>query len=358
MALTLTALAEATGLTLISDGSVTVSAAREHGSAASGDLALAMDPKYAEALSTSSVRAAVVWPDADIAALGLDGALVAPRARVALAGITAAFRHPPDTPDGIHPTAVVDPAARLGSGVAVGPLAVIGAGAEIGDGSRIGAHVVVGPNARIGDHALIGSGVSIGARVRIGARFQAQPGAVIGADGFSFVTPERSAVEAARAGKSTDAAVKADLLLRIHSLAAVEIGDDVEIGANSTVDRGTIAPTRIGSGTKIDNLLQVGHNVRIGQTCLICAHVGLAGSVSVGDRVVLGGKVGVGDHIEIGSDAVLAGGSLVGGNVPAGAIYLGAPAAPRDAAIAQIMAIKRLPRIVRQVGAIRDKLGL
>ncbi|MHA1108027.1 MAG: UDP-3-O-(3-hydroxymyristoyl)glucosamine N-acyltransferase, partial [Alphaproteobacteria bacterium] len=182
--------------------------------------------------------------------------------------------------------------------------------------------------------------------------------ACIGADGFSFVTPVNGAVESVRAtGKVADDALNL-ALRRINSLGAVWIGDDVEVGAGATIDRGTVADTTIGDGTKIDNQVQIGHNVRIGRSCLICGQVGIAGSARIGDRVVLGGKAGVGDHREIGADAVIGGGSMVGTNVAPQSVMIGAPAIPRDAFTHQNMALRRLPRLAEQVHELRRKLGL
>ncbi len=162
----------------------------------------------------------------------------------------------------------------------------------------------------IGADALLLSGVRIGARVRIGDRFIAQPGAVLGGDGFSFVTPTPGVVEEARETGAISSVEQADYV-RINSLGSIGIGDDVEIGANSCIDRGTIADTMVGDGTKIDNLVQIGHNVRIGHTCLICGQAGVAGSTVIGDRVVLGGKAAVADHLRIGSNVVITGNSGV-----------------------------------------------
>ena len=219
-----------------------------------------------------SAKAAVLWDGADWQALGLEGALFAPRARLAIAAVSEVFAHPPDIEAGIHPSAVVAPDAEIGPGAFIGPLAVIGAGVTLGANARIAAHASIGAQARIGADALIHSGARIGARVTIGARAIIHPNAVIGADGFSFVTPEPGSVEAAKQGSAVTEQRNTELR-RIHSLAAVTLGDDVEIGAGATIDRGTIADTQIGSGTKIDNLVQIGHNVRVGALCLICAQV-------------------------------------------------------------------------------------
>lgn len=355
MSHTVEAIARATGLTLLGDGSVTVRGAAEPAAANEDQLALAMTPAYAQVLAASRARAAVVWEGADWQALGLEAALVAGRPRVALAGITAQFRYPADIAPGIHPSAVVDPSARLGDGASVGPLAVIGAGARIGPGAVIGRQASIGSDAVIGADALLHDGVRIGARCTVGERFIAQPNAVLGADGFSFEPVGRGVRETAAEGAAPAAA---EGYLRIHSLAAVEIGDDVEIGAGACIDRGTIAPTRIGDGTKIDNQVQVGHNVQIGRACLLCAQVGIAGSTTIGDRVVLGGKVGVADHVKIGSDVMIAAGSLVAGKVPAGSVYMGIPAIPRTEALRQMTAARRLPRLADQLAEIRRKLGL
>jgi UDP-3-O-[3-hydroxymyristoyl] glucosamine N-acyltransferase len=350
-------IARATGLTAVGDTSLRIARPAEPASAGAGDLALAMSPDHEAALRASPARAAVLWPGADWQALGLASALFAPRARVALAALGEIFEHPPDLAPGVHPSAIVDPTAEIGEDAWIGPLAVIGAQARIGAGARIMAHVTIGREAVLGPRALLHPGVRIGSRVRIGAHLVAQPNACIGADGFSFVTPRPGAVESAKAtGKVADDALNL-ILRRINSLGAVEIGDNVEIGAGSTIDRGTVANTTIGDGTKIDNQVQIGHNVRIGRTCLICGQAGIAGSAEIGDRVVLGGKAGVGDHLKVGADAVIAGGSLVGTNVPPRSVMMGTPAIPRDAFNDQNLALRRLPRLAGQISELRRKLG-
>ena len=287
----------------------------------------------------------------------LEAALFASRPRVAMAHLTGVFRHQDGTGPGIHPSAVIDPTAEIGQDAAIGPLTVIEARARIGARSRISAHCFIGSDARIGDDAHLQAGTHIGARCTVGDRFVAQPGAIIGADGFSFEPPDHGVDQAVRKGEPV---LKDDGSgwLRIHSLAAVEIGDDVEIGAATTIDRGTLAPTRIGAGTKIDNQVQVGHNVQIGRHCLICAQVGLAGSCRIGDRTVLSGKVGVGDYRRIGSDVVCAASSMVAANIADGSVVMGIPAVDHGQATREFMAIRRLPRLFDQVAEIRKKLGL
>jgi UDP-3-O-[3-hydroxymyristoyl] glucosamine N-acyltransferase len=174
--------------------------------------------------------------------------------------------------------------------------------------------------------------------------------ASIGADGFSFVPAHPGAVEAVHGGR--DAAHAAPLrneLQKIHTVSIVEIGDDVEVGALTAIDRGTLKPTRIGAGTKIDDLVMIGHNVEIGLDCLLCGQVGLAGGVIIGDGVVLGGRVGVADHLKIGARAVVGGASCVGTNVPPGAVYAGYPAVPRAEAMENLKLMRRVRRLVARL---------
>jgi UDP-3-O-[3-hydroxymyristoyl] glucosamine N-acyltransferase len=345
--------ARALGARAEGDLSLRIAAVSEPADAGPDDLALAMSPKYAGGLSRGRAKAAVLWAGADWRALGLQAAIFVERPRLAMAGLSQALDPGPDIAPGIHPATALDPSAAVGAGAAIGPFTVVGPGATIGAGARIASHVTIGARAVIGADALIHSGVRIGARVIIGDRFICQPGAVIGADGFSFVTPEKSAAERVREtlGKAVEA--RAQSWVRIHSLGSVEIGDDVEVGANTTIDRGTVRATRIGSGTKIDNLVQVGHNVEIGRDCLLCGQVGIAGSSRIGDRVVLGGQTGVVDNIFVGSDVVTGAGTLIHSNAPAGRALLGIPAVRMDAQLEAWKHTRRLGRLFAQVAELR-----
>jgi len=194
--------------------------------------------------------------------------------------------------------------------------------------------------------------VRIGARVRIGHRVICQPGAVIGSDGFSFVTPEPSGVEEVRATLGHRDRIQPQAWMRIHSLGAVILGDDVEIGANCTLDRGTIRDTSVGNGTKLDNLVHLAHNVTVGRDCLLCGQVGIAGSARIGDRVVMGGQVGVSDNIFVGDDVIAGGGTKIMTNAPAGRVLLGYPAVKMETHVELQKALRRLPRLATRVSAL------
>jgi UDP-3-O-[3-hydroxymyristoyl] glucosamine N-acyltransferase len=217
----------------------------------------------------------------------------------------------------------------------------------------IGPHCYIGADVEIGADAILREMVSIGARARIGDRFRAQPGARVGADGFSYVTPEVSGAENVRKTLGDQGDAKAQSWLRIHSLGAVTIGDDVEIGANCTIDNGTIRDTEIGSGTKLDNQVHIGHNCRIGRDCLLCGQAGLSGSVVVGNNVVMGGQTGVGDNITIGDGAILGGATKTLSNVPAGRVMMGYPAVKMETHTEMYKAQRRLPRILKDIEALK-----
>ncbi len=350
MAERLSDIAAALSARLEGDGAIAITGAAEPAEAGPGDLALAMQPAYAERLPDGRARAAILWEGADWRALGLEAALFVQRPRLAMAHLTARLDPGPAIAPGIHPTAVIDDTAEIGAGAAIGPLVVVGPGARIGARARIAAHASIAEAAAIGDDALLSAGVRIGARVRIGHRFVSQPGAVVGADGLSFVTPEMSGVERARETMGDQGEIVAQGWTRIHSLGAVEIGDDVELGANTCIDRGTIRATRIGRGCKIDNLCHIAHNVVLGADCLLAGQTGIAGSTQIGDRVVCGGQTGIADNLRVGSDVILGGGSKVLSNVAGGRVMLGYPAVRMDQHVDMYKALRRLPRVLRDLG--------
>lgn len=357
MVYSLSRIAEALGAQVVGNADLKVRGASEPAIAGPDELALAMDPKYADGLAQGKARAAMLWGDAPWQDFGLEGAILVSRARYAMSGLTTLMDPGPEIAQGIHPTAVIDPTAEIGPDAAIGPFVVIGRAARIGPRARIAAHCVIAEEAVLGGDILLHAGVKIGARVILGDRTICQPGASIGSDGFSFVTPETSAVEEVRKTVGARGDAVGQSWTRIHSLGSVEIGADVEIGANSCIDRGTIRNTTIGRGTKLDNLVHIGHNVQIGEDCLLCGQVGIAGSSRIGNRVVLAGQVGVNDNIVIGDDVIAGGATKIFTKTPAGRVLLGYPAMKMQSHVESYKAIRRLPRLAQQVAELQKAVS-
>ena len=347
MSYTIEHIATSLGAQAHGDVSLCITGAAEPASAGPDDLALALSPAFVTDLAKGRARAAVILPDTDWQSLGLQAAIIAPRGRLAMAGLTQLLDQHPAFPAShyIHASAVTD-GATIGAQCSIGPFTHIAATAQIGESSRIGSHVSIGAGSVIGAGATVHSGARIGCNVRIGRGVVIQSGAVIGSDGFSFVTDGVSGPETAKAtgGATRLEAPEHGAWHKLHSLGGVDIGDDVEIGANSTIDAGTIRATRVGRGTKIDNLVHIGHNVEVGEDCLLCGCTGIAGSVVIGNRVVLGGATAVGDHHRIGDDVVSGLGTMIMSNVPAGKVLLGYPAMRMDQSIDSYKALRRLAR--------------
>ncbi len=256
--------------------------------------------RLADAHATSDARPRLVVANADIAMIAVLSLFAPERAR-----------HEP----GVHPSAVVDPTAEIDATASIGPCCVIGAGAKVCAGAILESNIAIGNDAVVGAGTLLHAGVVVGERCVIGSRCELHANVSIGADGFGYVpNPKPTGPH--------------DAVLKIPHIGYVRVGDAVEIGANSCVDRGKFGATTIGDGTKIDNLVQIGHNCRIGKCCLICGHVGLSGSVTLGDGAILAGKVGVSDGITIGAGARVGANSGVMNDVPAGETWFGAPAIP------------------------------
>ena len=218
-------IAQGLGAEAAGDLDLRIEGAAEPALASATDLALALSPRYADGLAQGQAVAALLWPGADWAGLGLKAAIFAPRGRLAMAGLTQMLDAGPGIAPGVHPSSVIDPTALMGQGACIGPFVTIGAGVRIGPGARIASHVSIGAGVTIGARALILEGVRIGARVQIGDGFICQPGAVIGGDGFSFVTEAENGVEEVRATLGIRGEIRAQVWQRIHSLGSVVIGD-------------------------------------------------------------------------------------------------------------------------------------
>lgn len=262
--------------------------------------------RYAPLLEATRAGAVIVHPDLAARVPAGAVALVTPEPYLGWARAAALFHPAPPARPGVHPTAVIEAGAEVDPSAEIGPLAVIGAGAQVGPGCRIGPGAVLGAGVRLGADCRVGALASV-SHALIGARVYIYPGARVGQEGFGF-------------------AITAAGFVSVPQLGRVIVEDDVEIGANSTVDRGSGQDTVIGAGSRLDNLVQIAHNVRLGRGCVIVAQVGISGSTVVEDFAMLGGQAGVAGHLRIGSRARVAAQSGVMSDVPAGAAVAGLPA--------------------------------
>jgi UDP-3-O-[3-hydroxymyristoyl] glucosamine N-acyltransferase len=293
------------------------------------DVSFLASPKYQAAVKATRAGALIVARDV---AVDFDRALIrVDNPSEAFAELVRQVAPPPVTfPPGVHPTAVVASTVRLGKDVSIQPHAVIEDRAVIGDRTVIGAGNYVGHESRIGADCRFYANVSLRERTIVGDRVILHSGVVLGADGFGY--------------EAVDGVHK-----KIPQVGNVEIGDDVEIGANSAIDRGRFGRTRIGKGTKIDNLVQIGHNCVVGEHCIICGLVGIAGSTIIGNHVTLAGQVGIAGHLTIGDKSIIMAQAGVTKDVPAGSIMLGAPAVPHREFKRMNAAMQRLPEILAKL---------
>lgn len=291
--------------------------------------------KYARNLAQSKAGAVVVPEDYGPTPMP---AVLVRNPSVAIITILEKFAPPvPRPPVGVHPTAVVAEDVAVGKGVAIGPCVVVGRGARLGDGTVLHANVFVGEDATVGDGCEFWPGVVVRERCVVGNRVVIHPNTTIGADGFGYQFMDGRHV-------------------KIPQIGTVTIEDDVEIGANCAVDRAKFGTTLIGRGTKIDNLVQVAHNVQIGPGCVIVAQAGIAGSTRLGRGVVLGGKVGVRDHVTLNDGVQAAACCCISKDVPAGTTVIGSPAAPHEIWAREQAKIRRLPSLFEQVEALAKRI--
>jgi UDP-3-O-[3-hydroxymyristoyl] glucosamine N-acyltransferase len=331
---TLGRLAEAIGATLEGDAARAVTGLAPLETAGPDQVSFLTGPRYRRLAETSKAGVLVVPRDA----AGLSGALLRVESpQAALITLLGLFYPEPPHEPGIHATAWVADGAQVHPTAAVGAGAVVERSARIGQRTRIGALSWIGPGAVIGDDVLVHPRVVVREGVRVGDRVILQPGVVLGADGFGYF-------------------FDGQVHRKIPQVGGVEIGDDVEIGANATVDRGTLGNTVIGRGTKIDNLVQVGHNTEVGEHAILVAQVGVSGSCRIGSRAILAGQVGVADHVTIGEGAVLTAKSGVPSDVPAGEVWSGTPSRPAAEFRRVAAAWGLLPELVRRVRALEKRL--
>jgi UDP-3-O-[3-hydroxymyristoyl] glucosamine N-acyltransferase len=256
---------------------------------------------------------------------------------------------------GVHPTAYVDASAQIEESVAIGAYVVVGPKAKIGARTKIMPGTIIGGEVEIGEDCLLHPGCLIADYVKIGSRVILQQGASLGSDGFGYVTARPSNLELRMAGiRQLDSSPNPHL--KIPQIGTVIIEDDVEIGANSTIDRATIGATIIGQGTKIDNLVMIAHNCTIGKEVLLVAQVGLAGSSSIGDRAILAGQVGVADHLKIGKDVILEGKAGANRDIADEDVQIGSPSVPVRQFWTDVALSKKLPQMFDDLKALKSKV--
>ncbi|MCQ2957321.1 MAG: UDP-3-O-(3-hydroxymyristoyl)glucosamine N-acyltransferase [Candidatus Gastranaerophilales bacterium] len=316
-------------------------------------LALALSEEEIENLYSSNAKAALVPIGVSFEGMST---IEVERPRLAMMKLIHLFYMPPDAPNGVHSSAVVHPDAKLGRNVSIGANVTISRGVEIGDNTKILPNVYIGRNTIIGKDCLFHAGVNIGDDVQIGNNVILQHGVSIGGDGFSFVTETPNNIETAKQEGSIQGDYNQQKIYKIPSIGSVIIEDDVEIGANATVDRGTIENTVIKKGTKIDNLVMVSHNCKVGENCMIVSQVGIAGSCQIGDRVVLAGQAGLADHINIGSDSIVMAQAGVTKSIGDRSIVVGSPAVPRKEFIKQIKYAKEVGELLKEFKKYKGKL--
>ena len=294
------------------------------------ELSFVANPRYRGYLQRTRAGAVLLPRELDGSAPDGVAGIVVEDPHVALYRVLQLL-HPASAPEpGIHPTAIVDAAASVEAGARVGPYAVVGARSRIGSGCSIGAHTVVGADCEVGEGSVLHPHSTLYDGVRIGARCVIHSGARLGRDGFGFVWVDGGH-------------------RKIPQIGGCVLGDEVEVGANSNIDRGSIADTVVGSGAKIDSMVHLGHNVRVGRHVIVVAQVGVSGSTSIGDGAVLGGQAGIGGHLTIGAGARIGAQAGVTASVPEGATYSGYPARPHREALRAQGGLARLPQIIARV---------
>jgi UDP-3-O-[3-hydroxymyristoyl] glucosamine N-acyltransferase len=330
VALTAASIADAVGGKLIGDPSIVVGAVAPLDRASRRELSFLGTAKYSSLMATTQAGVVLVSPELAEAPGDVAARIVVAKPQEALLSLLPRFYRPPAAQTGINETAVIGRGVSLGKNVSVGPYAVIGDGSVVGDGTVIGPHCVLGPAVVLGGDCHLVSQVTLYTGAVLGDRVMVHAGARIASDGFGYVQRGGAHVKIPHVGRCI-------------------IENDVEIGANTTIDRGSIDDTVVGAGTKVDNLVQIGHNVRIGKLCLIMAQVGIAGSVRVEDGAMLLGQVGVSGHHTIGKGAILAAQAGVFGDIPAGETWSGYPARPHKQALRAQAALFRLPDLIRKI---------
>ncbi|MCY4307019.1 MAG: UDP-3-O-(3-hydroxymyristoyl)glucosamine N-acyltransferase [Rhodobacteraceae bacterium] len=324
--------------------------------ASENDLALAFNDRFRPDLILGRAQAAVLGNEDDWESLNLKAVIIINNPRLGLSQITKHFRRSYSYSEDMRTHSLISDRAVIGEGSSIGPFSYIGPGVQLGEGCIVGSHVSIDEGSIIGNNGAILSGTRIGPNTMIGKNFICHQNTVIGCDGYSYDTAMAGAVEQVKETLGLNVNQTQSKYAKVYSLGHVRIGDDVEIGACTAIDRGTIDLTIIGDRTKIDNLVHIAHNVRVGDDCLLCGQVGIAGSSQIGDRVVFAGQTGVKDHIKVGNDVIAGGATKIYSNVSNGRIVMGSPAVEMQKNIATYKAMRKLPKLVEKVSELERKL--
>jgi len=322
-------------------------------SADENTLALALSEEEIANLAESKAKAAVVPMGVTVDKIST---IEVEKPRFAMMKLLHLYSTDPDSEVGIHPSAVVHPEAVIGKNVSIGPNVVICRGASIGDNTRFIANVYVGKYTSVGKDELFYPGVNIGDFATIGDRAIFHHGVSIGADGYSFVTENPNNIQTAKEQGKVEGNQKEQVVFKIPSIGSVTIGNDVEIGANACIDKGTVEDTVIGNGTKIDNLAMIGHNCKVGRNCLIVSQVGVSGSVEIGDRAVLAGQVGIADHVKIGADSIVMAQAGVSKSFPDKSIVVGSPAVYRKEFVKQLKVLTDAQKFIAEFKELKKEI--
>ena len=329
-------LARRLGADLRGDAELEVTGVKGIEEAGPTEITFVANPRYAGLARTTQAAAVVVEPgfqDIETATLRINNPYHAFSRALAL------FYQPPVYPPGIHPTAVIDPTASIGEGAHIGAYAVVSAGVKLGPHATLLPHVVLYPGVQIGSHFFAHAHAVVREHCMLGDNVTLENGAIVGADGFGFAKNDTGEWE------------------KIPQSGPVRIGNRVDVQANACVDRATVGATEIGDGTKIDNLVQVGHGSRVGQNTLLCAQTGLAGSSEIGNNAILAGQVGVAGHCRVGDGAILTAQSGISHDIPGGKMISGSPGFDNRLWLRAVAIFQRLPELIKRVNRLEERIG-
>lgn len=329
-------LASRLGAELRGDGTREITGVKGIEEAGPSEITFVANPRYAALARTTRAAAVIVEPgfqEISAATLRIQNPYLA------FSRALGFFYSPPGYPAGIHPTAVIDATAEIGEGAHIGPYAVVGPHVRLGPHATLLAHVVLYPGVQTGSHFFAHAHAVVRENCILGDNVTLENGAIVGSDGFGFAKNESGRWE------------------KIPQSGPVRIGSHVDVQANATVDRATVGATEIGDGSKIDNLVQIGHGSRVGENTLVCAQTGLAGSSVIGNNVILAGQVGIAGHCTVGDNVILTAQSAVSHDVPPGKMISGSPGFDNRTWLRAVAIFQRLPEVIKRIARLEERLN-